>query len=1448
MDRTLRVACLCLVFVALGLSWIASAQWIVSKDGSGTHRGIQSAIDAASPGDTIYVRPGVYDESLEFKNGISLIGSGAEVTIVRNGYGFDEVLHARNVSAGRIEGFTFRRLGSILPASVVVLESAAPTVADCVITGGQTSGLDIRGLSGTPTIDRCEIHGNGGNGVSIASGAAIRIDHSVIRDNGAAGILVEDSSVDLTSSELLSNGTSGVVLAGAALAALSDCRVSDHPQWGIDVHDDAAFSAADSELLDNDVGAVRLDEAASGILDRVTVARGGVGIRAEGASDVEVSNAIIRNAAATGIDVRDGAAARIDRTEISGAAGSAISISSSEACTIDHATAARNGGDGLVSTGTDLTVRNSVFALNDGAGIRVGPETAPDASLDFAYNAVWKNAGGDYHGLARRSSDIAASPAFVDAGDGAFALRSDSPLLSAGEWGTTIGAYPDPRLAAGTRVSILAEHAISGSRFRPGVAIALRMHPMSLDQGRVTLTADGPIGGARIDASVLGTTGRWLRASAFTAPWTAPLPGDAESLASVSGGVGAMLDGAASTWTVWGEGRVEGGAGHLRTRLEFERPTGLSLQSVVLEVGGLTLTARATNLTLHDLRFGGAADLPLDGRALRGSLELELVPQHALTAELRWPSERWGLAAELRTMLDDWTRGDASILWEDVDDEAQVRLSLGWSELLLDDAVVRMEKRFADLDLLASIEIGIHGEHGTRLRLSIEADATGWFARKPNQPPVAAFAHHPFEPETGEAITFDASDSEDPDGTLDQYWWDFGDGTLASGESAAHAFAEPGDHAVTLIVSDDDGATAERTQLVHVWAANTAPAAEFSWDPVSEGGTRIPRPLRAGDRIRLDATASSDPDGRIVEYAWDLESDGSFDIVSEKARVTVEPLDPGTWPVTLRVIDDTGRSDAIMRVITVESPKPPDAGFDISPSTPAVLDPVRFIDASVETDEEIVSWAWDFGDGSASAQVAPIHRYAEAGRYEARLTVTDAAGRTDAYLLPIVVRETPEVSRVGDVWALVIGIADYAEVEDLDFARNDAEAIAAWLVGSGISPDHIRLLTDRSLDADETHPVPSAPATLIAVREGLGWLRRVAAQDDLVLIHFSGHGYQGVDDGTDEPDGLDEFLILHDTRAASRDDTALRDDEFGRFLDRIASEHVLVLFDSCYSGGLSRSLPSGGRSTGVETDWFGDFGLEGRLVLSASSEGEEAFESPELQHGVFTHFLLRGLDGEADLNGDYHVTLWELYEYVARVVPPFAEAERGKPQHPQLLGEGETRILLAQRTRPLEVGLSVCPPVPYAGGPVGFDDASTPGDRAIDWTWELGDGTTASGPAPIHTYSEAGVYEVILTVVDDAGGEAVATASLFVREAGTVLQVDAESGTAVISLGSSNGVRVGDRFAVADSGTALVVDELLDEDHAACTILIEPSAISPGLPLRPIDVAPCAPRERSDVD
>ncbi len=74
---------------------------------------------------------------------------------------------------------------------------------------------------------------------------------------------------------------------------------------------------------------------------------------------------------------------------------------------------------------------------------------------------------------------------------------------------------------------------------------------------------------------------------------------------------------------------------------------------------------------------------------------------------------------------------------------------------------------------------------------------------------------------------------------------------------------------------------------------------------------------------------------------------------------------------------------------------PPKASFTYSPSSPTIEESIQFTDSSIESDSEIVSWSWDFGDGTTSAQQNPTQQYTDPGEYEVSLTVQDNEGMVD---------------------------------------------------------------------------------------------------------------------------------------------------------------------------------------------------------------------------------------------------------------------------------------------------------------------------------------------------------------------------------------------------------------------------------------------------------------------
>jgi len=249
------------------------------------------------------------------------------------------------------------------------------------------------------------------------------------------------------------------------------------------------------------------------------------------------------------------------------------------------------------------------------------------------------------------------------------------------------------------------------------------------------------------------------------------------------------------------------------------------------------------------------------------------------------------------------------------------------------------------------------------------------------------------------------------------------------------------------------------------------------------------------------------------------------------------------------------------------------------------------------------------------------------------------------------------------VFGVVIGINKYKNFPSLKYAVNDAREFYRYLTEANQVPkDHVWLILDEE-------------ATLDKFRSTLGTLlRRSAGKDDTVIIFLAGHGATEQDPSSPDGDGLEKYILPHNADPKDLYASALPMSEVARIFQRISSERLVFIGDTCYSGA------SGGRTiftAGTRANVSGAF-LErlsqgkGRVIITASDANEVSVEKDELKHGVFTYYLLEGLRGKADLDGDGVITIDELYRYVSTKVPPAT----GQNQHPVMKGETTGQIVL----------------------------------------------------------------------------------------------------------------------------------------------------------------------------
>ncbi|NQE06037.1 hypothetical protein C5S32_09220 [ANME-1 cluster archaeon GoMg1] len=83
-------------------------------------------------------------------------------------------------------------------------------------------------------------------------------------------------------------------------------------------------------------------------------------------------------------------------------------------------------------------------------------------------------------------------------------------------------------------------------------------------------------------------------------------------------------------------------------------------------------------------------------------------------------------------------------------------------------------------------------------------------------PPIASFSYYPENPIVNETITFNASNSTDPDGTIENYEWDFGDGEKAEEKIVTHSYSSAKNYTVKLTVTDNEGATNSTAEIINI--------------------------------------------------------------------------------------------------------------------------------------------------------------------------------------------------------------------------------------------------------------------------------------------------------------------------------------------------------------------------------------------------------------------------------------------------------------------------------------------------------------------------------------------------------------------------------------------------------------------------------------------------------
>ena len=243
--------------------------------------------------------------------------------------------------------------------------------------------------------------------------------------------------------------------------------------------------------------------------------------------------------------------------------------------------------------------------------------------------------------------------------------------------------------------------------------------------------------------------------------------------------------------------------------------------------------------------------------------------------------------------------------------------------------------------------------------------------------------------------------------------------------------------------------------------------------------------------------------------------------------------------------------------------------------------------------------------------------------------------------------------------AIIIGIEKYTYLENLEapFANRDASAFREYTSRAlGVKSSNIKLLLDNKANR---------PQILEALKIWLPKIAKGGKKD--IYIFFAGHGLASFD-------GKDLFILPHDGNSSLLSDTAITRNEIIKLIQNVEPKTVTMFFDTCYSGQTrdERMLVSDLRSIIIEADKQDT--PDNFTIFSASGSKQVSGSIKEAKHGIFSYFLMKGLEGNADVNNDKQITNGELIAYLKTNVSKEALSQN-REQDPMLVGNANKVIM-----------------------------------------------------------------------------------------------------------------------------------------------------------------------------
>ncbi|HBT76283.1 MAG TPA: hypothetical protein DEB39_05005 [Planctomycetaceae bacterium] len=353
----------------------------------------------------------------------------------------------------------------------------------------------------------------------------------------------------------------------------------------------------------------------------------------------------------------------------------------------------------------------------------------------------------------------------------------------------------------------------------------------------------------------------------------------------------------------------------------------------------------------------------------------------------------------------------------------------------------------------------------------------------------------------------------------------------------------------------------------------------------------------------------------------------------------------------------------------------------------------------------------------------------------------------------------PAAEAAGKKFAVLVGVDDYVEFPRLQYTKNDTESLRDQLYEIGFEKQNVVTLTCGGAAKD----LP----TKNNIEAVIGGVLNLAREGDIVVIAMSGHGI--------EMGGEPSFCPM-DAREDHLSTTTVPIKTVFEALERSKATYKLMIVDACRNNPF-RSKNLGHGASVLQTIQNPPQGV---MLLQSCARDEKSYEDDELRQGVFTHFLVEGLQGKA-ADKDGKVTFFGLFKYASEETQRRTLNQFRKIQRPYFQGEGADFVLATiEMRKPTRLPLplpALAPSIP-AGRRVDVSTASQ-----LRYAVENAKSGDVIVLAP-GTYGLNGIFETghdkgVVTLY----GDPVAPANVKIRISGPRGTIRGDKGTHLVLIG-----------------------------------------------------------------